>query len=124
MCIFYLHSSLSYKYEILLSIQEGIWAEIKRTKKLLNDSFGNPCGMMCWSMLKIVRHAREQMMPSSRKIVALFLYKMMCRYTCMYNNGQLVNAAFSINIGMGVQKLSYQTKEGSLLTKSVVSCIP
>ena len=46
MCIFYLRSSLSYKYEILLSIQEGIWAEIKRTKKLLNDSFGNPCGMM------------------------------------------------------------------------------
>ena len=60
----------------------------------------------------------------SARSVALFLYKMMCRYTCMYNNGRLVNAAFSINIGMGVQKLSYQTKEGSLLTKSVVSCIP
>ena len=48
MCIFYLRSSLSYKYEILLSIQEGIWAEIKRTKKLLEDTIllSNPCGMM------------------------------------------------------------------------------
>ena len=45
-----MHSSFSYKYEILLSIQEGIWAEIKRTKKLLNDSFGNPCGMMCFQI--------------------------------------------------------------------------
>ena len=48
--IFYFHSSLSYKYEILLSIQEGIWAEIKPLKKFMYDSFGNPCGMMCWSM--------------------------------------------------------------------------